>query len=308
MFSSSGLNSQETTATLYLGKDSIYHSNLGFSFNAKSRQVSLFRTNNPVSPSPYYNTYHNVDMYFENLTWDMGKSKVIISRPKGAAMGQALFESSAFFNANDFLKLMGLDNDHPLTRLKKFSEWYYTETFPVSEFAKWLGKSVESVTALCIDMANRGFVFYDRANQEVTIKQKTKDYIDSYAGKKDYDVVSIYSETKAPVDNAVLDLNNYGLTINGVESVFISDSQRVAIYPDKQQIIMGKNKEFKFDGVVQAGLFTFFGHNFQFSYDTFKIRLQKIDSIRVAVETEKIDNYGNPLIMDINSLIQLCNR
>jgi hypothetical protein len=305
IFSASGLNSQETAATLYLGKDSIYHSNLGFSFNAKSRQVSLFRTNNPVSPSPYFNTYHNVDMYFENLTWDMGKSKVIISRPKGAAMGQALFESSAFFNANDFLKLMGLDNDHPLTRLKKFSEWYYSETFPVSEFAKWLGKSVESVTALCIDMANRGFVFYDRANQEVTIKQKTKDYIDSYAGKKDYDVVSIYSETKAPVDNAVLDLNNYGLTINGVESVFISDSQRVAIYPDKQQIIMGKNKEFKFDGVVQAGLFTFFGHNFQFSYDTFKIRLQKIDSIRVAVETEKKDNYGNPLIMDINSLIQL---
>jgi hypothetical protein len=305
IFSSGGLNSQETAATLYLGKDSIYHSNLGFSFNAKSRQVNLFRTNNPVSPSPYYNTYHNVDMYFENLSWDMGKSSVIISRPKGAAMGQALFESTTFFNAEYFLKLMGLDNDHPLTRLKKFSEWYYSETFPVSEFAKWLGKSEESVSALCIDMATKGFVFYDRANQEVTIKQKTKDYIDSYAGKKDYDVVSIYSETKAPVDNAVLDLNNYGLTINGVKSVFISDSQKVAIYPNNQQIIMGKNKEFKFDGVVQAGLFTFFGHNFQFSYDTFKIRLQKIDSIRVAVETEKKDAYGNPLISDINSIIQL---
>lgn len=220
-------------------------------------------------------------------------------------MGQALFESTTFFNADYFLKLMGLDNDHPLTRLKKFSEWFYSETFPVSEFAKWLGKSEESVSALCIDMATKGFIFYDRANQEVTIKQKTKDYIDSYAGKKDYDVVSIYSETKAPVDNAVLDLNNYGLTINGVESVFISDSQKVAIYPNNQQIVMGKNKEFKFDGVVQAGLFTFFGHNFQFSYDTFKIRLQKIDSIRVAVETEKKDAYGNPLIMEINSIIQL---
>ncbi len=67
IFSANGLNSQETTATLYLGKDSIFHTNLGFSFNSKSRQVNLFRTNNPVSPSPYYNTYHNVDMYFENL-------------------------------------------------------------------------------------------------------------------------------------------------------------------------------------------------------------------------------------------------
>jgi len=305
IFSATGLNSQETTATLYLGKDSIFHTNLGFSFNAGNKQVNLYRTNNPVSPSPYYNTYHNVDMYFENLAWDMGNSNVIISRPKGAAMGQALFESSTFFNADDFLKLMGLDNDHPLTRLKKFSEWYYSETFPVSEFAKWLGKSKESVASLCIDMANRGFVFYDRANEEVTIKQKTKDFIDSFAGKRDYDVVSIYSETKAPVDNAILDLDNYGLTINGVKSVFISDSQRVAIFPARQQIIMGKNKEFKFDGVVQAGLFTFFGRNFQFSYDTFKIRLQKIDSIRVAVETDKKDGFGNPVISDINSLIQL---
>jgi hypothetical protein len=305
VFSANGLNSQETIATLYLGTDSIFHSNLGFSFNGKIRQANLFRTNNPVSPSPYYNSYHNVDMYFENLSWDMEGSNVIISRPKGAAMGQALFESSTFFNSNDFLKLMGLDNEHPLTRLKKFSEWYYAETFPVSEFAKWIGKSEEYVIALCIDMANRGFIFYDRTKQEVTLKQKTKDYIDSYAGKRDYDVVAIFSETKAPVDNAILDLDNYLLTVNGVESVFLSDSQKVAIFPYNQQIIMGKNKEFKFDGVVLAGLFTFFGHNFEFSYDTFKIRLEKIDSIRVAVETDKRDELGNSLIKDVNSLIQL---
>ena len=40
------------------------------------------------------------------------------------------------------------------------------------------------------------------------------------AGKKDYDVMSIYSETKAPVDNAILDLNDYGLTVNGVRRYF----------------------------------------------------------------------------------------
>ena len=305
LFTANGLNSQETAATIYLGKDSVYHSNLGFSFNAKSRQVNLFRTNNPVSPSPYYNTYHNIDMYFENLTWDMASSKVIISRAKGAAMGQALFESSSFFDAVEFMKLMGLDEYHPLSRLKKFSEWYYSETFPVNEFAKWLNKSEEVVTGLCIDLANKGFIFYDRANNEVTIKKKTNDYIDSYGGKKDYDVLSIYSETKAPVDNAVLDLDNFGLTVNGVRNIFLSDSQRVAIYPYNQQITLERNRRFKFNGVVRAGLFTFFGKDFQFSYDTFKIKLQKIDSIKVEVETEEKDIYGNHVIKQISSLIQL---
>ncbi|MGB8491315.1 MAG: hypothetical protein WCE64_09670 [Bacteroidales bacterium] len=305
VFSGIGLNSQETEATLYLGKDSIYHTNLGFSYNSNNRQVNLFRTNNPVSGSPFFDTYHMVDMYFESLTWDMNGSKAIISRPRGAAMGQARFESSSFFNANYFLKLMGLDDYNPLTRLIKFSEWFYSETFPVSEFAKWLDKPEEAVVALCIDMANRGFVFYDRVNQEVTIKKKTKDFIDAYAGKKDYDVLSILSETRAPVDNAVLDLNTYGITINGVKNVFLSDSQKVAIFPYNQQLVLGRNRDFRFNGVVQAGLFTFFGHDFRFSYDTFRIKLQKIDSIMVAVETDKRDAYGNPIAAEISSLIQL---
>ena len=134
-------------------------------------------------------------------------------------LGQAQFESSSFFNSDYFLQLMGLDDYHPLNRLIKFAEWYYSETFPVEEFAKWLDKPVESVTGLCIDMANKGFIFYDRTNNEVTIKKKTKDFLDSYAKKKDYDIIKIVSETKAPTDNAILDLKKFGLTINGVSGV-----------------------------------------------------------------------------------------
>ena len=305
LFSKNGLNSQETSISLYLDKDSIYHSNLGFSYFSATRQVNLFRTNNPISKSPYFNSFHNLDMYFEYLSWNMNESKIILSRARGAALGQAQFESSSFFNSDYFFRLMGLDDYHPLTRLTKFAEWYYSETFPVVEFAKWLNRPVESVTGLCIDMANKGFVFYDRANNEVTIKKKTKDFLDSNAKRKDYDIINIISETKNPLDNAILDLNNYKLTVNGVKGVFLSDSQRVAIFPYNQQLVIGKNRNIEFDGVVAAGLFTVFGHNFSFNYDTFKIRLQKIDSIKIAVETDKRDMYGNPIIKDVDNLIQL---
>jgi len=304
-FSKSGLNSQETAVTLYLDKDSIYHSNLGFSYFATTRQVNLFQTNNPVTKSPYFNSYHSLDMYFEYLSWNMNESKIILSRARGAALGQAQFESSSFFNSNYFMRLMGIDEYHPLNRLLNFSEWYYSETFPVVEFAKWLNKPQEVVTGMCLDMANRGFVYYDRTNNEITIKQKTKDFLESFAKRKDYDIINIMSETKAPLDNAVLDLKSYTLTVNGVAGVSLSDSQKVAIFPYNQQLLIGKNRSMQFDGVVAAGLFTIFGHNFSFSYDTFNIRLQNIDSIRIAVETDEKDIYGNSLIEDIDNLIQL---
>lgn len=305
IFSKSGLNSSETNVSLYLDKDSIYHSNLAFSYNAEMKQVNLFRGNNPVSRSPYFDSFHNLDMYFEYLSWDMKGSKIILSRARGAALGQAQFESRSFFNAAYFTRLSGIDDYHPLYLLKRFADYYYSTTFPVEEFAKWLNKPPEMVTSLCIDMANRGFIFYNRKYNEVTMKEKVFDFLDSYARRQDYDVLNIMSETKAPLDNAILDLRNFRLTVNGVSEIFLSDSQRVAIYPYKQQVVIGRNRAMEFDGVVEAGLFTVFGHKFSFSYDTFKIRLEKIDSIKIAVETEKKDAYGNPVIKEIDNLIQL---
>jgi hypothetical protein len=304
LFSKTGLTSQETAVTLYLKKDSIYHSNLGFSYIADTRQVNLFRTNNPISKSPYYNSYHGLDMYFEYLSWNMNESKIIMSRSRGSSLGTAQFESISYFNSDDFFQLMGLDNYHPLNRLIKFSEYYYSETFPVIDFAKWLNKSVESVIGLCIDLANKGFIFYDRTNNEITIKKKTRDYIDSYAKRKDYDVFNIFSETKTPTDNAILNMSDLTITVNGVNGVSLSDSQRVAIFPYSKQLILGRNRSLKFDGVVEAGLFLIYGHDFSFNYDTFNLRLRKIDSIKVAVETDKKDVYGNAISKQVDNLLQ----
>ncbi len=303
--SRTGMSSGETSMTLYLDKDSIFHTNLGFSYLADRRLVNMFRANNPVSKSPYFDSFHSLDMYLELLSWDMNDSKIILTRPRGAALGIAEFESTSFFDIDYYTKLAGIDQYHPLNRLRKFADWYYSDTFPVEDFAKWMNKPLESATALCIDLANKGFLFYDRKSNQVTLKKKVDDFLTARAKKKDYDVLYFTSETKAPVDNAVLDLKNYLITVNGVKSVFLSDSQNVAIYPYNQQLVIGKNRDLKFDGVVEAGLFTIFGHNFTFSYDTFKLRLEKIDSIRISVETNKKDEYGNPLIRDVDNLIQL---
>jgi hypothetical protein len=305
LFTKNGFTSQESSAYLYLGNDSIFHSNLGFSYNAANRQVNLFRTSIPISKSPYFDSYHNMDLYFEYFSWNMNDPKAVLSRPKGASIGQAMFESSSFFNENYFMKLMGLDDYHPLNRLKLFSEWYYSETFPIKEFAKWLKRSEEAVVGLCIDLANRGFLFYNRITNEVTIKKKVYEFLDAYSKKKDYDVISFVSETTSPTDNAVLDFRNFRLDVNGVQNVFLSDSQNVVFFPYNNQLAIGKNRSINFNGVVVAGLYTIFGRDFDFSYDTFKIHLQNIDSIKIAVETEKKDAYGRPVISEIRNLIQL---
>ena len=305
LFSKAGINSQEVTMTLFLDTDSIYHTNLGLSYLANNRQVNLFQTNNPVSKSPYFNSFHNLDMYFEYLIWQMDEPKITLSRARGTAMGEAIFESASYFNNNDFYKLMGFDDYHPLDRLMKFAEWCYSETFPVPEFAKWLNKPDETIIGMCVDLANKGFIFYDRLANQVTIKQKTKDYLASFAKKHDYDEIRIISSTRTPVDNATLDLTNYNLIVNGVRGILLSDSQKVALFPYDGRLIIEKNRTINFDGAVEAGLFTIYGKQFSFNYDTFKIRLQKMDSLKIAVETDQRDRNGNYVIKTLNNLIEL---
>ena len=307
IFNRESVQTQSTSFTLYLGKDSIYHSDIAFSYNVPGRELNTFKSRFPTSKSPYFNSYHKMDMYFDYLSWKMDESLISLSRARGASIGQAYFESNSYFSEQEFLDLMGIDDYHPLFRLRSFAEWFYSDTFPIDELARWMGQRKEDVMALCINLANKGFIFFDRLNNEVTIKQKLHDYISAYGKKKDYDVMSFFSETRSPVDNAILNLQDYKMDINGVPGIFLSDSQNVRIFPYDRSILLERNRSFEFDGVVQAGMITVFGNEFKFNYDTFKIKLAKVDSIMLSVETGEFNEEGRALARQVEDLIQMTN-
>jgi hypothetical protein len=305
LLSQKSISSNEASATLYLGKDSIYHSNLGTSYNTETREVSLFRTPSPISRSPYFDSFHNLDLYFEHLSWDMDKPYIIMSRTPGSSIGSAKFESVSFYNEANFFRLMRLDDVHPLYRVRDYAKQYGSDVFPVEGFAKWMKMPVDQATSLCIELANNGFLFYDRNYNEVTIKKKVDDYIASFAKKKDYDAITINSEARDKEENAILDLKTFDLGIWGVRAVSLSDSQNVALRPYGGHLVIGKNRSMTFDGAVNAGLFSIYGKSFSFNYDTFSLKLAKIDSIKIAVETGERDAYGRPVIKRIDNMIQL---
>lgn len=305
LLSQKSISSNEASVTLYLDKDSIYHSNLGSSYNTETREVSLFRTTSPISRSPYFDSFHKLDLYFEHLSWDMDQPYIIMSRPPGSSIGSAKFESVSFYNEANFFRLMRLDDVHPLYRVRDYAKQYGYDVFPVEGFAKWMKMPVDQATSLCIELANNGFLFYDRNYNEVAIKKKVDDYIASFARKKDYDAITINSEAGDKEENAILNLKTFDLGIWGARTVFLSDSQNVAIRPYGGHLVIGKNRSMTFDGAVNAGLFSIYGKDFSFSYDTFSLKMAKIDSIKIAVETGERDVFGRPVIKRIDNMIQL---
>ena len=103
----------------------------------------------------------------------------------------------------------------------------------------------------------------------VTIKDKALDYLQNRVGTKDYDVIQFISQIDKG-GNATLSLLNFDLQTRGVGEIFLSDSQNVFIAPKNQEIVLKRDRNFTFDGKVQAGRFTFFGKEYDFNYSIFK--------------------------------------
>ena len=302
-FKSDRVSSLRTSVTIHLKEDSIFHPDLFLTYRVQNRELTLLKTDNFSSQGPYSDSYHKINMNFDQLIWRMDEDEMHFSATRGAAIGNAYFESENYFNYNQFMSMMMLDQEHPLVVLRTFSKKYGSDEFPVDALANYMKMPINEVEQMAMRMANGGFVFYDVNTGIIKLRQRLTDYLAASVNKIDYDVIGFNSQVQSPLNNAVYNLKNYDLTINGIPKIQVSDSQNVVIYPKSQKIILKRNRNFQFDGVIQAGLLTFFGNNFFFSYDSFKINLQNVDSLNIRYLTGKKDNYGLPLTAVVKNSI-----
>ncbi len=301
------LTGQNTSVTYYLDKDSIYHPGLKLKYVVKNREVSLIRDGDPQSMAraPYYNSYHKIDMDFELLTWQVERPEILMGAMKGSIVNKSYFESENYFRESRYLELEMLDKINPLVALKRFSKERGNTEFWADDLAGYMRLPLTEVRHLCLMLSYKGIITYDINNDKIILRQRLFDYLDARVGKKDYDVIKFDSEhDMVGLESANLRLTDNFLKIYGVPRIAVSDSQNVIIYPRGRQLIVKKNRDFEFDGVIEAGLFTFFGQGFEFSYQDFKIGLENIDSLKIKVTSFEEDAYGTKGLVDIQNVVE----
>ncbi len=287
-----------------IGKDSIYHPHLGMNYFEENNIISLYRSEDFQSQSPFYNNYHRVEMNFDQLQWNLDENRILFKAREGAASGLANFQSDNLFDARLYVRLQGIDEVNPLALLRRFSEEQFSVSFRGIDFARFIRARHYQVQQMLKRLSSLGFIIYDLENDMVTTRQKLYDWVYASVDAIDYDVINFISETEAPLENASLDLSTYDLTINGVYVIRVSNAQNVIIYPEESQIILKRNRSFQFNGIISAGLFNFHGKKFFFNYEDFNLNLQDIDSLILKIKTEQLDAYGRATLLNIQSVIQ----
>jgi len=307
IFRNDRIVSRNCAVSIYIQKDSIYHPGLMFRYDVPTRQVTLIRNNDSenLSRTPYFNTYHMIDMDVQQITWKIDNPVMIMSGLEGTTVNKASFESSNYFREARYMEIGLYDKTHPLIALRNMAKEKKSETFSVADFAKYLKIPESDTRHLCLDLSFKGLIAYDREEQLITVKPRVYEYLNARVGKIDYDVIRFNSEHDIKgLHNAKLDLTTFELDLVGVSKVQVSDSQNVIFYPRGSQLTMSKNRNFRFDGVIDAGLFTYYGRGFDFNYEQFKINLKNVDSLKIKVEAFKANQYGVKDLVEIKNAIE----
>ncbi|MBC7411084.1 MAG: hypothetical protein H7331_01350 [Bacteroidia bacterium] len=284
--------SQRASIIMYNGADSISHPGLVFKLDLKERKVTLIRDEEGKALSPFYDSFHKIDLYPEALYWTIDEPLIEMKTLLGGSSGSAQFESQTLFKQLRYEKMAGMDDIHPLQRIKMFSDKNgKTKTFDANKLANFMQLSPDAIKPFLMTSSNLGIIDFDTESNQITLKDRFYFFLNAANKRVDYDVIEFNSDIKG-ASNATLNLLNWDLKMRGVERIQLSDSQNVFLYPKGQELVMQKNRFFKFAGRVYAGRFEFFGKDFSFDYANFKINLVNTDSLRFKVLSHEPNANG----------------
>lgn len=273
--------SENAAVKIYIDGDSISNNGITVRYLAGEKQVNLINDSKRNYYSPYSNSYHNLDMYCESITWKMADDKLDFAM-LGASGDQSFstFESNSYYSEQKFREIQGIDQMSPVIRVYRYMQMRdMTYDFFMDEFAKAIKMDIMQAKSMIHTLAKSGLVSYNEAQGKVYVNDKLVDYAKASAKSKDYDYDALILQSSSKNNNAELDLSTNSLNVHGVEKFVLSDSQQVAIYPNQGELTVRKNRDIDFNGRINAGRFIFYATGATFKYDAFKVDLPQVDSM-----------------------------
>ncbi len=250
---------------IHLDTDSVYHPDIQMVYNIPKKHLSLIRTDQGLSQTPFFDSYHKVNMFFEELSWYLDQPKIELHNLQASAQNIADFESQDFFRPDVFDAFSSANGTNSISIISQYARSINSKDFPLADLATFMHLTSDEVRPLVMKLATVGLIMYDVQNDQIHVQDKLFKYITNKIHKSDYDVIDFHSENPGrEVDNGILDLLTNDITLRGIKVVILSDSQGVYIYPKDQTLVLHKNRNVDFAGNVQAGRFDFFGQHFAF--------------------------------------------
>lgn len=300
---------EHVESTLYFKNDSLYHPSVNLRFDVQNREIQLSRGDRGSDRNPFYNSMNQVNIDAETINAFLESDSLVIGKPtiKQASKRDVVFESFGYFHPRNYQRFQNIATVNPLAIMKVTAEKEGTNFLDADMIAKRINSkySVESIQTLLYDLVADGFINYDSDKQLIEVKDKVFHYVDAARNQVDYDGLNMRSSTLGT--NAVMNLQDETITIDGIQSIEFSPAQRVAAKPLGEKVLMLGNRNLSFDGQLYAGYSQMEGKDFHFNYEKFQVKLDSVRYFDLFVPTGKRMANGDKEAMSIASRIEHVN-
>jgi hypothetical protein len=283
-FQDSLITTKRAKIVIYQAGDSIYHPAVRMNYEVASRKLVLLKDKEGYRNTPYSASYFDMDFTADMIRWDLESDSLDISILEARRMVPAYFESVDHYKVEDYRSLGDKVYDfNPLSLVVAYANKSGENEFLVADLAQGYRKDLKVMQGAMLSLAQKGLIGYNASSGLITVKPKAYHLYTSNFGKKDFDNI-IFSSVIMNKPNASLNFRDGYMTVRGVETFRVSDSLNVIIEPDSSTITLLQDRGFRFDGKITAGNYEYYGRDFTFSYDSFLINLQEIDSVQFYVK------------------------
>lgn len=296
------ISSEGVGVTIRLDNDSIHHPKVNLRFLKDKKQLTILKPDEGLSRGPFYDTYHKLDMFLEQITWTQGDPLLTLSNLQGSTQTRTSFESFNYFKSERYSALLGMDAVHPLARIREHQR-AAGDKFLADDFARSTRLQKTQVVPMLIDLANKGYLDYDTETDMVHVKERLREHVLASAKKTDYDVLQLNSTAEENI-NGTINLLNNDLALRGVSKIVLSDSQDVRIYPSGRLVTVKKDRDLSFGGNIAAGKLNYYGKEYYFHYKPFIIDLLNVDSVSFYADSFDKDESGRTRLVRVKNVLE----
>ncbi|MDB4693991.1 hypothetical protein OAF30_01020 [Flavobacteriales bacterium] len=304
LFSSSGWSCSNAEFIMHFGGDTLSHPDVQSRYNNDRRQVAAYRQEQGLGQQHFLDKHHDLEWDVSGILWEINQPTVLVGSALDAGQSIAQFSSTNYFEQSSFDAIQGIDPVNPVIEVYRFTRDSGRSGFMTEDFARYIRMGEVQARVMLMQLANLGYVKINPETLWVQTTPKLKDHIYCKTGRKDYDVIRFNS---SPVNgvNAEWSLLNGHFQINGIDKIRLSTAKDVALYPANGEIVVKRDRDFLFDGRIQAGNIQMAGDAFAFDYSDFTIDFDAIETVQLSVYNEdELNNRGIPRKRRLNSQIE----
>ena len=285
------ISSLNSRFTFLDDRDSLYHPSLELKYITNSNKLQLFNLDGSLKNTPFYSTFFDVEIISDYLYYTPGQRLMnfgIIMAPDQRPVG---VRSLNYFSEKIINELTDLNGVNILKAAYNYAIKNKRLDFFVDDLSYFLKTPSELIRGGVLSLWRQGFVNFDSSNGLIQVLPKTRHYFLSHLKRSDFDEYSFNSISQNS-NNIKYDIKEKKMFFEGVDKITLSKKNKMELFPRDGKVELYKNRNLKLNGDISVGNFDFIGVDLLFDYNSYKLDLIEIDTLKMVASKDLIDNYN----------------